>query len=66
MLSSSKHAGLCADCRHARRIRSGRGSMFVLCGRAASEPHYARYPPLPVLHCPGYDPVGPDPNTAES
>jgi hypothetical protein len=66
VLSLSKQAGLCADCRHARRIRSGRGSMFVLCGRAAADPHYARYPPLPVLRCPGHEAVDPDPDTAES
>jgi hypothetical protein len=50
-------AGLCADCRHARRIASARGSTFHLCARAASDPRYARYPRLPVLHCPGHEPV---------
>ena len=49
-------AGLCADCRHARRIANRRGSVFLLCDRAATDPRFQRYPPLPVLRCPGYEP----------
>jgi len=30
-------------------------STFYLCQRAFSEPGYRKYPPLPVLRCPGYD-----------
>jgi hypothetical protein len=56
-------AGLCAECRHARRIRSGRGATFLLCGRAAHDQRFARYPPLPVLRCPGHEP-NPPPDTA--
>ena len=47
--------GLCADCRHARRIKSARGSVFLLCGRAETEPEYPRYPRLPILECEGYE-----------
>lgn len=47
-------AGLCADCRYARRVPNRRGSTFLLCGRAADDPRFARYPPLPVLNCAGY------------
>lgn len=46
--------GLCAECRHARRITSAKGSTFLLCGLAAEDPRFARYPPLPVRVCPGY------------
>jgi len=53
-------AGLCTTCRHARRIGSRRGSLFLLCGRAAADPRYVRYPPLPVLHCPGHEPAAPE------
>jgi len=53
-------AGLCADCRHARRIANRRGSVFVLCARAAADPDYPRYPPLPVLRCPGHQPAPAD------
>ncbi len=52
-------AGLCADCRHARRIANRRGSEFLLCGRAVNDPRYRRYPPLPVLRCPGHQPGSP-------
>ncbi len=52
-------AGLCADCRWARRVPSARGSVFFLCRRAETDPAYPRYPRLPRLSCPGYDGVGP-------
>lgn len=48
-------AGLCGDCRHARRIQSARGSQFLLCERAATDPRFRRYPALPVLRCLGYE-----------
>lgn len=48
-------AGLCATCRHAERVVSGRGSVFLLCGRSRTDPRYAKYPPLPVRACPGYE-----------
>jgi hypothetical protein len=51
--------GLCAACRHARRIRTTRGSTFHLCARAAADARFARYPPLPVTRCPGYEPGEP-------
>ena len=51
--------GLCADCRHMRRIESARGSTFYLCQRSATEPTYPKYPRLPVLACPGYEPAKP-------
>ena len=62
MTSSAPDAGLCANCRHARRIESRRGALFLLCERAASDARYRRYPPLPVLRCPGHEarPAKPD------
>lgn len=47
-------AGLCADCRYARRIASQRGSLFYLCERSFFDASYPKYPSLPVLQCPGY------------
>jgi hypothetical protein len=49
-------AGLCATCRHARRIVSGKGSVFWLCRRSETDPAFPRYPALPVLACTGYEP----------
>jgi len=46
--------GLCADCRHAERVRSSKGSLFLLCGLSRSDPRFAKYPRLPVLACGGY------------
>lgn len=55
--SGAESAGLCADCAHARRVESARGSVFVLCERSSSDPAYAKYPRLPVLACPSYTPT---------
>ncbi len=56
--------GLCADCRHARRIGNRRGSTFHLCALASSDPRFTRYPRLPVVRCAGYE-RGPAPSTDE-
>ena len=47
--------GLCATCRHARRIVSDRGSRFWLCRRSETDPAFPRYPALPVLACTGFE-----------
>jgi hypothetical protein len=46
--------GLCADCAHARRVKSERGSIFLLCELSRSNPQFPKYPRLPMLSCPGY------------
>jgi hypothetical protein len=46
-------AGLCDDCLHRHIVDSGR-SKFLLCRRGLTDPAYPKYPPLPVLACPGY------------
>jgi hypothetical protein len=48
--------GLCATCAHRKEIRSDRGSVFVMCLRGLTDPAYPKYPRLPVLRCPGYEP----------
>jgi len=53
--AESARVGLCADCRHARRIESGKGSRFFLCRRSESDPAFPRYPRLPVRECRGYE-----------
>jgi len=47
-------AGLCADCVHARRIESPRGSTFILCELSLNDPRFPKYPRLPVLACDGH------------
>ena len=47
--------GLCGSCRHARVIQSGRGSTFYLCRRSETDSRFAKYPPLPVWTCIGYE-----------
>lgn len=45
--------GLCATCEHLRLLASRR-SVFVRCGLAEKDPRFLRYPPLPVVACPGW------------
>jgi hypothetical protein len=47
-------AGLCADCRFARVIRSDRGTVFYQCGKSFEDSRFPKYPRLPVHACPGY------------
>jgi hypothetical protein len=49
-------AGLCDSCAHQQVVRNTRGSVFSLCLRSRTDPAYAKYPPLPVLTCPGHEP----------
>ena len=51
--------GLCLTCRWARTITNRRGSMFFRCGRADTDPRFARYPALPMLECIGYEEARP-------
>jgi hypothetical protein len=48
-------AGLCACCRHARRVVSDRGSVFYQCRRSSADSAFPRYPTLPVLRCKGFE-----------
>jgi hypothetical protein len=47
--------GLCANCRHASRIVSSRGSEFWRCLRADTDRSFAKYPALPVRECRGVE-----------
>jgi hypothetical protein len=47
-------AGLCADCQHARIIKSDRDSTFLQCQLSFTDPQFAKYPRLPILSCRGY------------
>jgi hypothetical protein len=50
--------GLCATCTHAQVITSARGSVFYLCRLSFTDPHFAKYPVLPVRQCTGYQREG--------
>jgi hypothetical protein len=55
-----EYAGLCADCRFMRRMKSDRGSTFYFCERSATDPAFPKYPRLPVLECSGYEQISSD------
>ena len=48
-------AGLCDHCVHQRVVRTTRGSAFSLCERAKADARFAKYPPIPVVRCPGFE-----------
>ena len=56
---AERGVGLCARCRHASRVPTPR-SMFWLCRLSASDARFERYPRLPMLECPGYEPGTPE------
>jgi hypothetical protein len=56
--SRAPRAGLCDRCAHQQLVHNTRGSTFSLCRRSREDPAYPRYPPIPVLECPGYTPSG--------
>jgi hypothetical protein len=45
--------GLCATCVH-RELKASARSVFLRCRLADTDPRFPRYPPLPVLACPGW------------
>jgi hypothetical protein len=58
--------GLCAHCRHSRRIESDRGSIFFMCKLSFEDARFAKYPRLPVLACAGYQAEPPNPLTKDA
>jgi hypothetical protein len=50
-----ERAGLCATCRHSRRISSDRGTSYILCRLSGTDSRFAKYPRLPMKSCAGYD-----------
>jgi len=61
-VSEAERTGLCARCRHARRIAHPRGgAAYWRCGMHDSEPRMPKYPRLPVERCASFDPCEPAP-----
>ena len=56
--ASRTSRGLCDACRHQRLVPNTRGSVFSLCELSRREERFPRYPRLPVLACPGFEPRG--------
>lgn len=46
--------GLCGACVNARVIENRHGSRFYLCDLSRTDARFPKYPPLPVVACPGY------------
>jgi hypothetical protein len=65
-MAAAPFVGLCAACRHVRVVESKRGSRFYLCGLAAVDPAFPKYPGLPVLRCRGFTPDDSPPAAVEA
>jgi len=50
-----ERAGLCADCKHAKKVVSSRSSSFYLCRLSFDNRAFRKYPALPVRSCAGYE-----------
>lgn len=48
-------ASLCETCEHMREVRTPR-SRFLLCELSRRNANFPKYPPQPVVRCPGYQP----------
>jgi len=65
----SPPAGLCNLCAYQRVVRTTRGSVFSMCERGVQTGEkavYPKYPRLPVLECPGYEPAPPGGSSVSS
>ena len=51
----SRAVGLCEKCAFVRLVENNRGAIFYLCERSFEDSRYPKYPPLPVLACPGFE-----------
>ena len=58
--------GLCDACAWQRLVRTGRGSLFTMCLRHRDDPRFAKYPPVPVARCPGFERRGDEDRTSGS
>ncbi len=47
--------GLCSVCVHVRVVENRRGSRYYLCELSRTDNRFVKYPPLPVLDCPGFE-----------
>jgi hypothetical protein len=54
-MNISPLVGLCAVCKHVHIIKSAKGSFFLMCHLAKTDPRVEKYPVLPVLQCSGYE-----------
>lgn len=55
-MSPDPSPGLCGSCRHVQVVETRNESRFYLCRRSRTDSRFPRYPRLPVLECPGYEP----------
>ena len=65
-MTATTPAGLCANCRWVRLVRTTRGSSFLRCGLSDEDSRFPKYPPLPVRSCSGFAPSDDPSNDTDS
>lgn len=45
---------LCERCQSMREVVTPKGSRFLLCQLSTADPRFPKYPPQPVIRCPGF------------
>jgi len=48
------NVSLCESCSFAKKIISGKGSQFLLCGKSQTDQRFPKYPRQPVMRCHGF------------
>jgi hypothetical protein len=54
-MAEAERVGLCARCRRCQRVQGAR-STFYLCALSFTDRRFQKYPALPVVSCPGFEP----------
>jgi len=67
MVHTGIDPGLCGRCRYGQRVVTGKGAVFLRCRRSATDSRFPKYPRLPVVQCPGFQPAAAheDPGTPD-
>jgi hypothetical protein len=60
---TESNVGLCQVCVNARRTQGAHGTVFYFCRLAETDPHFVKYPRLPVIVCSGFEKKGDAPLT---
>lgn len=66
---SAPPAGLCNLCTYQRVVGNTRGSRFSMCERGVrtgERERYPKYPRIPVVECPGFEPCAASPSPPPS
>ena len=54
-----RSVGLCSVCAHVRNVKHPRGGIaYRMCRLSETDKRFRKFPPLPVIACPGFELAG--------